>query len=205
MTADHADASAAGSTAGTASAPAPTPAAAPPRPPRARRRRIAEAKRHLRDLRIELALLNHRIGARAEIRDADLDSLDLIARHGPISPTALARRTGVHLATMTGILDRLEKGGWIARVRVEHDRRAVLISAVPDRQRRIFELYGGMNDSLDAIFQDYSDDQVDLIAQFLSRCAEAGQSATHQLAHDADHIRATQPSDSQSERARNDS
>ena len=152
---------------------------------RARRRRIADAKVQLRELRIELALLSHRVGSRAEIRDVDLDSLDVITRHGPISPTALARRVGVHLATMTGVLDRLEKGGWITRDRAASDRRAVLVRAVPDRQRDIVELYGGMNDALDAIFLDYSDDQIDLIAQFLRRCAEAGQSATDQLARDS--------------------
>ena len=161
-------------------------APAAPQARRTRRRRIAEAKQHLRDLRIELALLNHRIGARTEIRDADFDSLDLIARDGPISPTALARRAGVHLATMTGILDRLEKGGWVARVRVEHDRRAVLISAVPDRQRRILDLYGGMNDSLDEIFRDYSDEQIEVIAEFLGRCTQAGQEATSRLAEDGE-------------------
>ena len=74
---------------------------------RAHRRRIAEAKQGLRELRIELAALNHRVGSRIEIKDVDFDCLDVITRHGPITPTALARRIGVHLATMTGILDRL--------------------------------------------------------------------------------------------------
>jgi MarR family len=39
--------------------------------------------------------------------------LDLITRHGPLSPSAPARRAGLHPATMTGILDRLERGGWV--------------------------------------------------------------------------------------------
>jgi DNA-binding MarR family transcriptional regulator len=149
---------------------------------RARRRRIAQAKQSLRELRIELALLNHRVGERSRIKDADLDCLDLITRHGPISPTALARRAGVHLATLTGILDRLERGGWIARDRDERDRRAVLIRGLPDRQRELFRLYDGMNTALDEILDDYSDDQIDLIAGFLRRCTEAGQTAADNLA-----------------------
>jgi len=40
---------------------------------RARRRRIAAAKQSLRELRIELALLNHRIGSKIEIKDIDLN------------------------------------------------------------------------------------------------------------------------------------
>ena len=114
----------------------------------------------------------------------DFDCLDVITRHGPISPTTLARRIGVHLATMTGILDRLERGGWIVRDRDQRDRRAVLVRGVPGKQRDIIELYGGMNSSLDEILDSYSDDQIDLVVDFLRRCTQAGQSATDQLAND---------------------
>jgi DNA-binding MarR family transcriptional regulator len=138
----------------------------------------------LRELRIELAVLNHRVGSRIELKDVDFDCLDVITQHGPVTPSALARRIGVHLATMTGILDRLERGGWITRDRVETDRRAVLIRGVPDKQRDIFRLFDPMNSSLDEILESYSDDQIDLVADFLSRCTAAGQSATDQLAQE---------------------
>lgn len=153
---------------------------------RARRQRIAEAKQSLRELRIELSVLNHRVGSQSEIKDVDFDCLDVITRYGPISPTTLARRIGVHAATMTGILDRLERGGWIVRDRDERDRRAVLVRGVPGKQRDIIELYGGMNSSLDEILDSYSDDQIDLVVDFLRRCTQAGQSATDQLAKDPD-------------------
>ena len=152
---------------------------------RARRRRIAAAKQSLRELRIELAVLNHRVGSKIEIKDIDLDCLDMIVRHGPISPTALARRVGVHLATMTGILARLESGGWIVRDRVENDRRAVLVRGVPDKQRDIVRLYGGMNNALDDILDSYSDDQIDLVVDFLRRCTQAGQMATDRFAENS--------------------
>jgi DNA-binding MarR family transcriptional regulator len=86
---------------------------------RRRRRLTNEIKDSLRDLRGQLALLNHQVGGHLELRDVDLDCLDLISRHGPLSPGALARRAGLHPATMTGILDRLERGGWISRDRLE--------------------------------------------------------------------------------------
>lgn len=153
---------------------------------RARRRQIAEAKQSLRELRIELSVLNHRVGSRSEIKDVDFDCLDVITRYGPISPTTLARRIGVHAATMTGILDRLERGGWVVRDRDQRDRRAVVVRGVPGKQRDLIQLYGGMNSSLDEILDSYSDDQIDLIVDFLRRCTQAGQSATDQLAKNSD-------------------
>jgi hypothetical protein len=58
----------------------------------------------------------------------------------------------------------------------------VVVRAVPGKQRGIIQLYGGMNSSLDQILDSYSDDQIDLIVDFLRRCTQAGQSAADQLA-----------------------
>jgi DNA-binding MarR family transcriptional regulator len=68
-----------------------------------------------------VSLLNHHVGANLDLKDVDLDCLDLIANHGPLSPSTLARRAGLHPATVSGIIDRLERGDWVAR---ERDRRA---------------------------------------------------------------------------------
>jgi DNA-binding MarR family transcriptional regulator len=82
---------------------------------RGRRRTTNAIKESLRALSTQLSLLNHQVGAHLELKDVDFDCLDLVNRHGPLSPSALARRAGLHPATMTGILDRLERGGWVAR------------------------------------------------------------------------------------------
>src|SRR5215469_13535511 len=84
-------------------------------------------KESLRDLGAQLSQLNHNVGARLDLKAADLECLDLISRHGSLSPGALARQSGLHPATMTGVLDRLERAGWIQRGRDTADRRAVVV------------------------------------------------------------------------------
>jgi DNA-binding MarR family transcriptional regulator len=148
---------------------------------RRRRRTIAEAKSQLRNLRIELAMLNHRVGGRAALKDADLDCLDVLVGHGSMSPSELSRRTGIHAATMTGILNRLERDGWIVRERSADDRRAVKLAPVPERVREIFGHYGGMDSALDEILGSYSDADLGVIIDFLQRCTDAGQRATEEL------------------------
>ena len=75
-----------------------------------RRRRLAtEIKDLLRELSNELSLLNHQVGTHLELKDVDLDCLELISRYGPMSPSTVARRAGLHPATMTGVLDRLQR------------------------------------------------------------------------------------------------
>ncbi len=147
-----------------------------------RRWRLTSAiKQSLRDLRMQLSLLNHHVCAHLDLKDVDLDCLDLIARHGPLSPSALARRAGLHPATMTGILDRLERGGWVARDRDPSDRRAVVVRARRDRNGELMRLYSGMNTSMTQICAGYGDTELELIADFLRRTANAGRSATDEL------------------------
>jgi DNA-binding MarR family transcriptional regulator len=150
-----------------------------------RRRRLANAiKESLRELSIQLSLLNHHVGARLEIRDVDLDCLDLVDRYGPLSPSALARRAGLHPATMTGILDRLERGGWVVRERDPADRRGVVVRPRRERGAELLQLYSGMNGAMDEILSGYSDAELELLRDFLHRTAEAGRGATDALAGD---------------------
>jgi DNA-binding MarR family transcriptional regulator len=149
---------------------------------RKRGRRITAVRQGLRELATQLSLLSHQVSAHLELRADDLRCLDLIDSHGPLSPTALARRAGLHPATMTGILDRLEGGRWITRERDPADRRGVLIRALRDRSADILGLYAGMNASMTKICAGYTDTELDLIARFLRQAAQAGRAATGELA-----------------------
>lgn len=148
---------------------------------RVRRQLTSQIKNGLRELHNQLSALNRQVGGQLAIKDADMDCLDLIQRHGPVSPTALARQAGLHPATMTGILDRLERAGWIARERDPADRRAVTVRALPERGGEVFRLFAGMNSAMDAICADYDQQQLELIADFLGRTTAAGLTATRAL------------------------
>jgi DNA-binding MarR family transcriptional regulator len=105
-----------------------------------------------------------------------------IARNAPLSPSALARRAGLHPATVIGVLDRLERGGWVARERDPSDRRAVLVRALRDRNAEVFRLCSGMNASMDQVLAGYTADELDVLASFLRRATDAGHAATSDLA-----------------------
>jgi len=158
----------------------------PKRPDEIRRRRqlTAEIRAALRELGIQLALLNHHVSARLELKDVDLDCLNLVDSHGPLSPSALARRSGLHPATITGILDRLERGGWVIRERDPSDRRGVLVRALRERNADLMRLYSGMNVSMNKLLADYEDSELEMLAGFLRRTTNAGKNASAELTHD---------------------
>lgn len=131
----------------------------------------------LRELNAEFCMLSQRISGHLALKDIDFRCLDLIASQGPLTPSALARLSGLHPATMTGIVDRLEREGWIERVRDTGDRRSVILRPVPDRRVEVLRLTAGMSAQVAKICADYSDTELELIAGFLRRTAEAGRTA----------------------------
>ncbi|UYM05794.1 MarR family winged helix-turn-helix transcriptional regulator [Solicola gregarius] len=149
---------------------------------RGRRRATAEVKSGLRELSVHLTLLNRQVGGRLGLKEVDLDCLDLINAHGPLTPTALARQAGLHRATLTGVLDRLERAGWASRDRDPDDRRAVQVRALRDRNAELLGLFAGMNTSVDEICGDYENAELERFADFLHRTAEAGRKAADDLA-----------------------
>jgi DNA-binding MarR family transcriptional regulator len=151
---------------------------------RERRRLIRGIKESLRAVGAQLSRLNHEVGGRVNVRASDLECLDYLSREGPLSPTSLARLTGLHPATLTGILDRLERDGWIARDRDPDDRRGVVVRAEHGRGAEILRLYlvdSGMNTALDEILAGYTEAELAVIAGFLERTADAGRTAADRL------------------------
>jgi DNA-binding MarR family transcriptional regulator len=125
----------------------------------------------LRELRIELSIATRRVAAATGLNDSDLDVLDVLARFGAQSPTALARRMGIHPATMTGVLTRLEKAGWILRRRDGTDRRSVQVE--PSGFDRLHALYLDGNNRLDAIAADLGADATAVILEYLGHVCVA--------------------------------
>src|SRR5260370_29528151 len=131
-------------------------------PPRGKLNR--GVKESLRDLGTQLSQLNTSVGSRLDLKATDLGCLDLISRYGPISPSALAKRAGLHPATMTGVLDRLERGGWIERGRDPSDRRGVVAQVARGRRAEILRLYlvdSGMNPAMDEILPGYHHEELE--------------------------------------------
>jgi DNA-binding MarR family transcriptional regulator len=98
-----------------------------------------------------------------------------------MSPRNVTDLTGIHPATLTGILDRLEQGGWLARRPDPVDRRRTIVQAVSDRGGELVRLYAPMNKALAALCSEYSPEELAAIVDFVERAADAGEAATQQV------------------------
>lgn len=143
--------------------------------------RAGQVQRSLQDLRIELGILTARVAVASGLRPPDLDILDIAVHDGPISPTRLARRTGVHPATMTGMLARLERDGWVARQRNPIDGRSAVIEPVPDRTERIGRLYADANRRMGDILAQRTPGDLAVIHAFLTEVIDAARASADGL------------------------
>jgi DNA-binding MarR family transcriptional regulator len=135
----------------------------------------------LRRLTQQLYRLNDVVGSQIDLLPGDLGVLDILGRDGPLSPRDVIAVTGIHPATLTGVLDRLERGGWLARRPDPDDRRRVVLKAAMDRGGEVARLYAPMNKAITEICSGYSVEELARIVDFLERIAEAGSRVSSEM------------------------
>jgi DNA-binding MarR family transcriptional regulator len=142
---------------------------------------VREVQDGLRDLIVRLQGVNDAVASHVDLRPGDIELLDLVARHGPISPSEVSAGTGIHPATLTGVIDRLEAGGWMARVPDPNDRRRVRLQALRDRGPELVRLYAPMNRSLSDICAGLTPSQLEVVRDFLRAVSAAGHDAAAEI------------------------
>jgi DNA-binding MarR family transcriptional regulator len=81
------------------------------------------------------------VGRVLGLNPVDLRCLDWLSE-GPMSATRLAEATGLSAAATTSMIDRLERKGFVRRLKHESDRRQVLVEMTDEGQARTWALYG---------------------------------------------------------------
>lgn len=104
--------------------------------------------RAMLDLRIEFDILTEKVAKAAGLNPRDLGLLDVLNAEGPRTPTELAARTGIHAATLTAILTRLERAARVTRRPHPDDGRSTHIVISPATVRELDGLYGDVNRAL---------------------------------------------------------
>lgn len=123
--------------------------------------------RSILDLRIEFGLLTEKIAKVAGLNPRDLDVLDVLHSEGPSTPKELADRTGIHPATLTAILIRLERAHRVTRHKNPADSRSAQIEITPATIQELDGYFVAVNDALRTRMDSLADATQLTIAQFL--------------------------------------
>src|SRR3984893_2200068 len=117
-----------------------------------------------------MQLLGQMSAERIGINVTDLNCLNIVALTGPMTAGGLARATGLTTASITGVLDRLEDGGFVRRERDPKDRRRVIVTLNPGPGlREIGPTFGPLVRAWRDAAAGYSDEELRLLLDFQRR------------------------------------
>lgn len=114
-----------------------------------------------------VVLHNVEVGRRAGLGGSDSQFVGLLTAHGPMTPGRLAELSELSTGTVTGVLDRLERGGFVRRERDATDRRKVLVVPQEEGLARLAQGYTGHGAHTDAVLARRSPEELRVIADFL--------------------------------------
>jgi len=102
---------------------------------------------------------------------AEWKCLDLLNRQGPLTAKRLADRSGLTTGAITGIVDRLEKLGYVRRGDNPGDRRSVIIIPIkrPDLTQRVTPIYHSLSQAMDELFRGYNEKESSAVRDFLTK------------------------------------
>src|SRR5258708_3279424 len=138
---------------------------------------VAALNRALRDASGQGVLYSQAVAERLGIGSTDLECLDIIVMRGPLSAGELASASGLTTGAITGVIDRLDRAGFVRREHDEADRRKVLVRALPAVERRVMPLFRPMEQAALSALSDYDERDLGLLLEFLRRAHHAAVAA----------------------------
>lgn len=118
----------------------------------------------------------------AGLHSTDMECLDHLLLHGPMTAGRLSELTGLTSGTMTALIDRLEKAGYVRRERGERDRRQVIVA--PNMEKINAELAPitmPLGEATMALMEGYSDAELHTVLKFLKEANALAQRETAAL------------------------
>jgi len=137
--------------------------------------------RAAREVSGQAVLFSQALADHLGVGSSDLECLDIIVLHGPLTAGELARRSGLTSGAITGVIDRLEKAGFAGRETDPADRRKVLVRALPAIAERAAPAVKPMEEASLALLATYSDKELALLLDYMTRSHKAAVEVTAAL------------------------
>jgi DNA-binding MarR family transcriptional regulator len=101
------------------------------------------------------------------INRTDARCLDILDQYGRMTAGRLAELSGLSSGAVTGVIDRLEDGGYARRISDPDDRRRVLVDVTPKAQELAWELMGRpMSEATKPLVKRYRAEDLELLLEF---------------------------------------
>lgn len=98
---------------------------------------ISEIVQSLRRIFKSIQDYSHEVSDKFGITGPQLWTLKTVSANGSLSLGELSKRMYLHPSTITGVVDRLEKKGYVSRDRGQEDRRVIKVQLTPKGKKLV--------------------------------------------------------------------
>lgn len=104
----------------------------------------------------------------------DHKCLDLIRQYGAMPAGRIAELTGLTTGAVTGIIDRLEKAGYVRRANDPKDRRRTIVEPIRNKkwERKIEAVFIPFHERMHKLLSSYSDSELAFLLDVLTKSIE---------------------------------
>ena len=107
-----------------------------------------------------------------DVSVAQLTVLRLMAEHGPLRMSDVAREVGLSASSVTGLFDRLEAEGYIERRRSREDRREVSVVLTERARGMLEEANAQIVREVERLFAPLSDEDLETITRLIAKLVQ---------------------------------
>jgi len=108
------------------------------------------------------------------LHGTDMACMEQLLANGALSAGEIAQRMGLATGTVTALIDRLEKAGYVQREHGKVDRRQVLVVPLTGKfEAEVGPVRAALADAVEHAMGDYSKSELRLILEFVAKANEA--------------------------------
>lgn len=123
----------------------------------------------LRGFGSRTVLYQQTVASSLGLTNNDFLTIDILQDKGPVTAGELSKLTGLATGSVTALIDRLEKIGFVRRQQDPHDRRKVIIVPLYEDQEDVRNTYLQLHAAMVKLASSYKDEELALIARFLNQ------------------------------------
>src|SRR4051812_12864216 len=135
------------------------------------RTQIDSVIRSLRRVNLQGSFFGQTVAIRFGLSESDVEALELLLDTGAATAGRLSELMGLSTGAVTRVIDRLEQAGYVRRIPDSSDRRRVVVELVPEKMEAMEATMAKFGDKSAAEMKRYSDDELTVINDFLTRMA----------------------------------
>ncbi len=132
------------------------------------------------------ALFQHAAARLLGLTATELECFRLVQHEGPLTASDLVRETGLTGASLSVIVDKLARMGFVSREQDRGDRRRWLLRADLASVARVDAVYAGHARRVDRLLARHSTAEFEIILRFLGELADELKATAAQLTEERD-------------------